>query len=102
MGGAERVGRQITSEVRWDQSHLIPRSSHQAQKNYFAAPIVVACTVVTCTVVVCSVVACAVFDYTVVICTVVIFTVVNYTLEICTTLAQTNTVHTTVNASVLD
>ena len=24
MGGAERVGQRITSEVRWDQSHLIP------------------------------------------------------------------------------
>ena len=36
MGGAERVGRRITSEVRWDQSHLIPLSSHQAPKNYFA------------------------------------------------------------------
>ena len=35
MGGAERVGWRITS-VRWDQSHLIPLSSHQAPKNYFA------------------------------------------------------------------
>ena len=36
MGGAVRVGRRITLEVRWDQSHLIPLSSHQAPKNYFA------------------------------------------------------------------
>ena len=36
MGGAERVGRRITSEVRWDQSHLIQLSSHQAPKSYFA------------------------------------------------------------------
>ena len=36
MGGAERVGRRIKSEVRWDQSHHIPLSSHQALKNYFA------------------------------------------------------------------
>ena len=36
MGGAERVGWRITSEVRWDQSHLIPLSSHQASKRYFA------------------------------------------------------------------
>ena len=37
MGGVVRVGWRITSEVRWDQSHLIPLSSHQAPKNYFAA-----------------------------------------------------------------
>ena len=36
MGGAVRVGRRKTSELRWDPSHLIPLSSHQAQKNYFA------------------------------------------------------------------
>ena len=36
MGGAERVGRRLTSEVRWDQSHLIPLLSHQAPKSYFA------------------------------------------------------------------
>ena len=36
LGGAERVGWRITSEVRWDQSHLIPLLSHQAPKNYFA------------------------------------------------------------------
>ena len=36
MGGAERVGQRITSEVRWDQSHLIPLSSNQAPKSYFA------------------------------------------------------------------
>ena len=36
MGGAERVGRQITSEVRWDQCHRIPLSSRQAPKSYFA------------------------------------------------------------------
>ena len=36
MGWAERVGRRITSEVRWDQSHHIPLLSHQAPKNYFA------------------------------------------------------------------
>ena len=39
MGGVERVGRRITSEVRWDQSHLIPLSSHQAPKNYFACSV---------------------------------------------------------------
>ena len=33
MGGAERVGRRITSEVRWDHSHLIPLSAHQASKS---------------------------------------------------------------------
>ena len=37
MGGAERVGRRITSEVRWDQSHLIPVSSHQAPKRYLSS-----------------------------------------------------------------
>ena len=31
-----RVGRRITSEVRWDQSHIIPLLSHQAPKNCFA------------------------------------------------------------------
>ena len=36
MGGAVRVGRRLKLEVRWDQSHLIPLSSHQAPKNYFA------------------------------------------------------------------
>ena len=36
-----RVGRWITSEVRWDQSHPIPLSSHQAPKNYFATVLVV-------------------------------------------------------------
>ena len=36
MGGAVRVGWRITSEVRWDQSHLIPLSSQQAPKSYFA------------------------------------------------------------------
>ena len=37
MGGAERVGWWITSDVRWDQSHLIPLLSHQAPKSYFAS-----------------------------------------------------------------
>ena len=36
MGEAERVGQRITSEVRWDQSHLIRLSSNQAPKGYFA------------------------------------------------------------------
>ena len=36
MGGVVRVGRRITTGVRWDQSHLIPLSSHQAPKSYFA------------------------------------------------------------------
>ena len=36
MGGAVRMGRWLTSEVRWDQSHLIPLSSQQAPKSYFA------------------------------------------------------------------
>ena len=36
MCGAERVGRRITLEVRWYQSHLIPLSSHQASKRFFA------------------------------------------------------------------
>ena len=36
MVGAERVGWRITSEVRRDQSQLIPLSSHQAPTSYFA------------------------------------------------------------------
>ena len=36
MGGAVRVQWRVTSKVRWDQSHLMPLSSHQAPKSYFA------------------------------------------------------------------
>ena len=39
MGGAVKVGRHVTSEVRWDQSQLIPLSSQQAPKSYFACSV---------------------------------------------------------------
>ena len=36
IGVMERVGWLVTLELMWDQSHLIPHSSHQAPKSYFA------------------------------------------------------------------
>ena len=62
MGGAERVGRRLTSEVRWDQSHLIPLLSHQAPKSYFANLFSKIFTTVATVILICwLVVACEIF-----------------------------------------